>query len=207
MTVKRAEVESSTYFLRTSAFICGILGDVFPATIYFEEKSMKRLACFCVISALAVMMLGCNSGSANHDADVASLKANEVQWNADWASHNMDKIVGHYTDDAVLMVAGEPASKGVAEIRKNFKDMVVDPATVLKFSASRVEVSDDGTMGVTQGSYTLAAMDPQTKKVENDHGSYVTMYRKQADGSWKSQLDIAVSEVPMPMTAPAADSH
>jgi ketosteroid isomerase-like protein len=32
----------------------------------------------------------------------------------------------------------------------------------------------------------------------------VTTYRKQADGSWKAVADIATSEVPPPMPAPAA---
>jgi hypothetical protein len=30
----------------------------------------------------------------------------------------------------------------------------------------------------------------------NDHGSYVTVYRKLADGSWKAISDISTSEVP-----------
>jgi ketosteroid isomerase-like protein len=60
-------------------------------------------------------------------------------------------------------------------------------------------------MGVTQGTYTMDAKDP-SGKIDHDHGSYVTMYRKQADGSWKAQLDIVTSEVPMPAPAAAADS-
>ncbi len=168
---------------------------------------MKRLVNFCAISALAVTMLGCNSGSGNHDADVASLKANEVQWNKDWASHDLDKVVGHYSDDAVVMTTGEPSSSGMAAIKTDFKAMVTDSMTNLKFDAKRVEVSNDGSMGVTQGNYSLSVMDPQTKKMVQDHGSYMTSYRKQEDGSWKAVFDVAVSEVPPAAPAPTAESH
>ena len=57
-------------------------------------------------------------------------------------------------------------------------------------------------MGYTQGAYVLTVTDPSTHKVINDHGSYVTTYRKQTDGSWKAVADIATSDVP-----PAAPAH
>jgi hypothetical protein len=44
----------------------------------------------------------------------------------------------------------------------------------------------------------MAMTDPQTRQVINDHGSYVTTYRKQPDGTWKAVADIATSEVPPP---------
>jgi hypothetical protein len=45
--------------------------------------------------------------------------------------------------------------------------------------------------------------DPQTRQVINDHGSYVTTYRKQPDGAWKAVADMATSEVPTPAPPPA----
>ena len=46
------------------------------------------------------------------------------------------------------------------------------------------------------GTYEMTATDSATHKVINDHGSYVTTYRKQADGSWRAVADIATSAVP-----------
>ena len=156
---------------------------------------MKKLVTFCVMPALAVAMIGCNS-SGNHDADVAAIKANEVQWNADWASHNVDKVVAHYADDAMLIVPESPADSGKAAITASMKMMIADPATVLKFDAKRVEVSSAGDIGYTQGTYTMAVKDPQTGKIVDDHGNYVTTYKKQADGSWKAEADTWNSDLP-----------
>jgi ketosteroid isomerase-like protein len=80
--------------------------------------------------------------------------------------------------------------------------MTADPALSLKFQASKVDVSASGDLAYTQGSYTLTATDPHTGKVINDHGSFVTTYRKQPDGSWKAVVDIASSDVPPPTPPP-----
>ena len=39
---------------------------------------------------------------------------------------------------------------------------------------------------------------PKTKKPVTDKGKYVTVYKKQADGSWKAVADILNSDMPLP---------
>jgi ketosteroid isomerase-like protein len=91
---------------------------------------------------------------------------------------------------------------GKEAIRSALKQMAADPALSLKFEATRVEVASAGDSAYTQGSYTLTVTDSATKKPVNDKGSYVTVYKKQADGSWKAVSDIASSSTP-PMPPPA----
>ena len=165
---------------------------------------MKRFAALCTATVLAATLTACNQTSGNTDADTAAIKAVEAQWNQDWAAHDLDKIMSHYADDAGLMVPFRAPSVGKAAIREGNKPMAADPVTALKFTASQVEVAKSGDVAWTQGSYTLTLTDPQSKQVINDHGSYVTTYRKQADGSWKAIADIATSELPPPAPAPAA---
>jgi uncharacterized protein (TIGR02246 family) len=164
---------------------------------------MKRFAALCTATVLAATLTACNQTSGNTDADIAAIKAVEAQWNKDWAAHDLDKIMSHYADDSVLMVPFTPPSVGKAAITEGNKPMATDPVTALKFTAARVEVAKSGDVAWTQGSYTLTFTDPQSKQVINDHGSYVTTYRKQPDGSWKCIADIATSEVPPPAPAPA----
>ena len=82
--------------------------------------------------------------------------------------------------------------------------MTADPAVSLKFQANKVDVASSGDLAFTQGTYTLTMTDPHTGKVINDHGSFVTTYRKQSDGSWKAVADIATSDVPPPPTPSGA---
>jgi ketosteroid isomerase-like protein len=96
-----------------------------------------------------------------------------------------------------------PASKGREAIRKTLTEMVADPALSLKFQPSLVEVAKSGDFAYTQGTYTMTITDPSSKKIITDHGSYVTTYRKQPDGSWKAVADISTSEVPPAAQHPA----
>ncbi len=164
---------------------------------------MKRLAALLGATAIALLATACNQSANTHDADVQALKDNEIQWNADWLSKDASKIAAHYSDDAVLMVPGGPSASGKDAILASLKQMVADPAVSLKFQASKVEVAKSGDLGYTQGTYQLTVTDPASKQVINDHGSYVTAYRKTADGTWKAASDIATSEVPPPAPPPA----
>jgi len=146
----------------------------------------------------ALMALACIPALAQgHDAEVKALKENEAQWNRDFAERDLDKIIAHYADDAVLIVCGTSPSSGKAAIRQGLAGMIADAAFSLNIQASKVEVAKSGDLAFTQGSYTLTLTDPATKKRIQDHGSYVTTYRKQG-GRWKAVADVAVSDIPPP---------
>jgi uncharacterized protein (TIGR02246 family) len=168
---------------------------------------MHKLTLALAPLAAALLLTGCAQQAPDtHDADVKAIKDTEAQWNQDYAAKDAAKIVAHYTSDAVLMVPGMPASSGVDAIRTALTGMISDPALSLKFEASRVEPAKSGDLAYTQGAYTMTFTEPNSKQVMHDHGSYVTIYRKQADGAWKAASDIATSEVPPPAPAPPAAS-
>ncbi|MGA3028018.1 MAG: DUF4440 domain-containing protein [Bryobacteraceae bacterium] len=168
---------------------------------------MKTMALLGVVTAL-LLLTGCTQAAPDtRAADVKALRDNEAQWNQEFVSKDAEKLVAHYAADAVLMSPGMPPSVGKDAIRRTLEEMVGDPALSLKFEASKVEVGKGGDIGYTQGSYKMTMTGPHSKHVINDHGSYVTMYRKGADGAWKAVADIASSEVPPPAPAPARKSH
>jgi uncharacterized protein (TIGR02246 family) len=125
-------------------------------------------------------------------ATAAAIRAIEDGWNRDWARKDVARLAAHYTRDAVLMAPGA-RMVGIAQIRAGLTQMTSDPALSLRFHAERVEVSASGDLAYTQGTYTFRSTDPRTHQPVEDHGSYVTTYRRQADGSWKAVDDIASS--------------
>jgi uncharacterized protein (TIGR02246 family) len=169
---------------------------------------MKRYAALAGATLILWMATACNEPADTHDADVKAIRSVETQWNQDFASKDPDKLVAHYATNAVLMGPGMTASSGRDAIRTAITQMVSDPALALQFRASKVDVAKSGDLAYAQGSYTMTMTNPRTKKAMNDHGSYVTVYRKQADGSWKAVSDIATSEVPtvQPVGKPAQKS-
>lgn len=156
----------------------------------------RRFIAWCGLTVLTVM-LGCSQGpkqsAGTHDTDVQAVKDTEAQWNKDYQAKDADKVTAYYTDDAVLIAPGSAPANGKEAIRASMKQFVSDPALSLQFQPSLVDVASSGDVAYTQGSYTLTVTDPTTKKPVNDHGSYVTVYKKQSDGSWKAVLDIVSS--------------
>jgi uncharacterized protein (TIGR02246 family) len=154
-----------------------------------------------MVSLAGVLLLtGCNTApppapAVDIAAEQGKLRDVEAAWVKEAAAKDVEKAVAHYADDAVMMVPGMPAMKGKEAIRAGWKGMLDDPNGKLVFSSDRVEISQSGDMATTRGAYTATATDPKTKKPVEDKGSYVTVFKKQADGNWKAIEDINVSEI------------
>jgi uncharacterized protein (TIGR02246 family) len=151
-----------------------------------------------ILAASLMTVAGCNSAPPPPAVDIAAeqgkLRDLEAAWVRNVAAKDLEKIIANYAGDAVLMAPGEPAAKGKDAVRASWKGLL-DSIQKLEFAPSRIEISQAGYMATTNGSYTLTMTDAKTKKPVDDKGSYVTVYKKQADGGWKVIEDVNVSEV------------
>jgi len=155
------------------------------------------------ISLLVPLTAACSRAVRTLDSAQA-IRDIEANWNQDYLARDIDGLIDHYAEDAVLMAPGSPPSVGKKAIRKVLDGMVADPALSLKFSAARIDVAASGDLGYAQGSYLMTATDPRTKRVIHDYGSYVTTYRREADGRWKAVSEIATSEAAPQNARPAS---
>lgn len=161
---------------------------------------MQCKSLICMPFVCLLLLAGCRA-SGNHDADVKAIQDNESQWVQDFAAKDVNKIVAHYADDAILMMPGAPPATNHDAIQHLFQGIVNDPAFSLKFSASQTQVAASGDLAATRGTYVLQMTNPATKRPMQDQGSYVTVYRKYPDNTWKAIEDITTSENP---ASPAA---
>jgi ketosteroid isomerase-like protein len=90
---------------------------------------------------------------------------------------------------------------GSAEIRKAYEDAFKDPAFAVDFASDKVDVAASGDLAYSRGHFTEKYTDPKTKQVVTDGGAFVTIYKKDADGSWKVVDDFTAVE---PAATPAA---
>jgi uncharacterized protein (TIGR02246 family) len=131
--------------------------------------------------------------AASSEAIAQAIRHTEEAWNKDFESKDAARLIAHYADDATLMAPGMPPTHGKDAIAKVLTEMVNDAALSLKFHATRVEVAKSGDLAYTEGTYTMTMTNPANKKPISDKGTYVTVYKKQADGSWRAVSDIASS--------------
>lgn len=173
------------------------------------SKASKTIALAAALAGLALG--GCDkdrdaAGPADADSAKQAIKADETKWNADFKAKNSEALVGHYADDAFFVAPGVVAD-GSTEIRKVFANASTDPAFAISFASDRIDVSSSGDLAYARGKFTEKYTDPKTGKVMTGSGHYVTVYRKQDDGSWKAVEDLAAVDEstvkPVPPEKPA----
>ena len=160
---------------------------------------MLRYALLVTFAALTGLLMSCtNSMPDTHDADVAALKNTEVEWVKDAATKDVDKWVAHYTDDASVLIPNMPILTGKDAIRGGLKPMMSDTNFAVTFGATKVDVAKSGDLGYTQGPYSMTLSNPKTKAAITEQGKYLTVYRKEADGTWKAVEDTFMADAPPP---------
>ena len=152
---------------------------------------------FALLSATAILMgtsacekYDSKAGGADAASVTAAIKADEKAWNDQFKAKDQNALTSRYADDANFVAPGAPAASGSTAIAKVYAEALSDPAFSVSFGSDKIDVSSAGDMAVSRGHFTEKYTDPKTSKLMTASGSYVTVYMKQADGSWKVTEDI-----------------
>jgi ketosteroid isomerase-like protein len=78
------------------------------------------------------------------------------------------------------------------------------PGTSLTWSAYYTDVSDDGTLGYNYGRYEWRGPGPDGKERVGT-GWFLTIWKKQPDGTWRYVMDNGAPDRPAPAAKPAAE--
>jgi uncharacterized protein (TIGR02246 family) len=167
---------------------------------------MSRLRLL-IVSLVAVLVMsfgvacsmqqGAKDGSAEREreaqqsraADEAAIRAASAAWSQAAQAKDLDKSVSTYADDAIEFVDKEPLAKGKESIRESWKSLLALPGPGLSFAPTAIEVAKSGDMAYEYGLYDLITTDKKGK-TNDEKGKYVTVWKKQGDGSWKVAIDI-----------------
>ncbi len=109
-------------------------------------------------------------------ADRASCAAVQANGAAGWSA---------FFDADGIMFSGSPGTvRGREAIQKALALSFAAPGFKLSWTPIRAEVSTDGRLGYSYGQYERRINSPDGQPV-NRGGTYVTVWKKQEDGSWK----------------------
>ncbi len=133
-------------------------------------------------------------------ADESAIRAADAAWSKAAEAKQPDAFVGFYSPDAMVLPANMPLTSGKEAITKMITGFMTMPGFSLKFETAKVEVARSGDIAWTQGSYDMTANDAKGKPV-NEHGKFLEVWKKQADGSWKCAVDsFNADEPPAPQS-------
>jgi ketosteroid isomerase-like protein len=77
------------------------------------------------------------------------------------------------------------------------------PGVSLTWSAYYTDVSDDGTLGYNYGRYEYRRTGPAGKEIGRG-GWFLTIWKRQPDGSWRYVMDNGAPDPPAPPVSPVA---
>ena len=160
----------------------------------------RSTGCACLLGLTAA----CTPAVApdTRQADIQAVKEVEIAWAKDAALKDPAKFASYYSAvDAVGLFPNSPPVTGRDDIQGALTTMMADPNFSLSFQGTQADASKGGDLVYTVGTYTLTMSDPKNKKPVTDKGKYMTVYKKQEDGTWKAVADMINSDLPAPGAA------
>ena len=132
----------------------------------------------CVV--LAVVAVGCGS-TVNVAQEREALLALDREFST--TAKDPNKFMTYFAPDASAYPPGMPIVTGTSAIRDLMTQMTSSPGFSLEWTPMKAEVSAAGDIAYTTGTYksTMAGV--------AETGKYVSVWKKQPDGTWKVKED------------------
>lgn len=142
---------------------------------------------------LAIGLVGAAQGQEHGTAAEAAVGAADAAWEKAYSAKSLDKAVAFFDDKASLLWPNMPVVTGKVALRDAVaKDFA---AGNLTWHSNEVGAAHSGDLAYTSGTYQ-SALKGGSGKASVDKGKYLTIWKKQADGSWKVLFDTFNSDLP-----------
>lgn len=140
---------------------------------------------------LALLVVGCPNAPAAVDqgAEVARLMQTSREWSAVASSGDIEAIIAYWDDDAVMMAPGQPPLRGKQAIREYVEGSATIPGFGVKWEPLEGHVSISGDLGYLVERNEFSYQDSTGTQI-TEANKVVTVWKKQADGSWKNVVDM-----------------
>jgi ketosteroid isomerase-like protein len=148
---------------------------------------MRKLFAIALSLGLITFLATSFAGSPDRTAE---LKKADQDWAKAAAARNVDQFVSFIGDDAYACGLDGKWTHGKTEIQNEWKKMLADPNFKINWTAESAEVSKDGNLGYTRGTFQ------GSQGNDSISGSYTTVWKKDKDGKWRVAVDIASGAPP-----------
>lgn len=154
-----------------------------------------RVKCIRGIVLVALLVVAGVGAYAQNSKAADAIRAADQQWEKAAAASDLAKTVSFCQPDGSVLPPNAPIATGTAAIRQMFAGYFALPKVSISWTAVTAEAAKSGDLGYSRGTYRFSFNDASGKPVV-DTGKYVTVWHKQADGSWKVVADIFNSDLP-----------
>jgi len=159
---------------------------------------MKYPAIAIVVCCLFFAGCGPSAPAPLSEKDLAAIESISTAFADAMRSGDMDAAAMTYAEDGLLLPPNADAVRGREAIREYLSTF----PPITKFELHTDEIHGSGDMAVVRGTYSMTMQPPGGGPAIEDHGKWVEMRMRQADGSWPYQWDMFNSDVPLPGATP-----
>lgn len=152
---------------------------------------MKRLLSF-TITVVALGLLAAQrpaeADNPKANAENEALLQEDRDFDTATAERGVEGWVAYFADNGSMLPATGPPLTGPAAIRQAMAPVFADPSYSLRWQPTRADILIPGVLGLTTGRYQSRKKNPEGKTLLQ-RGTYVTLWRKQPDDTWKIVFD------------------
>ncbi len=159
------------------------------------KKSLLRFSIFPLILLLC-LTFSCRQQSEKVDVEADIAAINEVlnQYAVVWNTGDLDLYMSLHTDDIVKMGPDAPANIGQEQLRASTKPLFDNFTCEIAIYTKEVQVAGD--RAFSWCTYTFSMTPKEGSEPIFVDGKALSIYKRQADGSWKISHDCFNSNVP-----------
>jgi ketosteroid isomerase-like protein len=149
-----------------------------------------------IAAAMIFLLAGAAAtiGQTSHNPEDA-IRAADAAWLKTYIAKDVDKSVAACDEQGSLLEPNAPIATGTTAIRKLIAGDFAMKDYKLVWRGDKVGVARSGDLGYTSGTYDWSYTDAEGKSIK-DRGKYLTIWKKQADGSWKVLFDMFNTDLP-----------
>lgn len=139
----------------------------------------------------ALLISGCAAGTPSVDleAEAAELMRISREWSDVAATGDVDAILAGWAENAVIMAPGQPPIRGKQAIRAYIESTGSIPGFSIRWEPLEAHVSASGDMAYLIERNQFTWQDSTGAQV-TESNKVVTVWQKQADGTWKNVIDM-----------------
>jgi uncharacterized protein (TIGR02246 family) len=115
-----------------------------------------------------------------------------AQWSEGWAKGDAAMVAAIFAEDGVQLAGSGKIIKGPAQIMERQKAAMQGADPGVRVTITTVNVWLDGDTAYETGKYKYVYT--EKGKPGMDEGRYVTIWKRQKDGSWKLSMDMGVPQ-------------
>lgn len=152
---------------------------------------MNRSVLYFVLTLIALncSVIAAGEQSGLTEARQAIDKGN-AQWVEAWDKADASLIAALFTNDGVLLGRNGKFFKGPQQILERMKTVLEGAGKGVKATVTTVDLWLDGETAYETGTYSYKYQ--EKGKPVTEEGRYVTIWKRQTDGTWKIASDMGV---------------